>query len=347
MAIGTTDSFDTYNGGGALTGLQAKWVVTSAPTLVAGRFGGQAMRLSSGGAVSAERAFGLGATANMCLHIASRVTTLPTSNGILGHYVVKTGATWQCGIRFNTSGGIDAYRLSGDQAGTLLGSSANGLITSASWNTLEVEIVISTTVGRITVYLNGDVTPIINLTGQNTANAGVGTTADTFRVNIINGSTGIGSIDTDDYYQTTTAAKLGEAKFEPLVPTSDVAQGFARSAGAVNFSLVDEIPNNGDTDYVQASALNTIDTYGFADLATSPATILAVVATAFAEKTDVASRSIGLQVISGATTSVGPNFALASTYGKFDRIMETDPNTAAAWTAANVNALTGGPKVTV
>ena len=93
--------------------------------------------------------------------------------------------------------------------------------------------------------------------------------------------------------------------------------------------------------------MGDVDTYGFGDLGSTPSTIDAVQLTAFAEKTDAAARSIALQAKSGATTSDGGNFSLAATYGKFERLLTTDPNTSAAWGASAVNALQGGPKVTV
>lgn len=341
MAVVMVDGFDLYNGTGTNTGIQAKWASPGSASLVSGRFTGQALRVVN--STTIQRSFT--ATANLTAGFAIRFNSIPTVNTIFGHLAFKSGGTFQCGLALRLNASLEAFRLSSSQAGTSLGASSVSLIAAATWYYLEVEVVISTTVGRITAYLGG--VQVINVTGVNTANAGVGTTADTILFILDNGSTGLTSFDVDDLYLLDAATKLGERRVETLYPTSDVAQGWTRSTGATNYTLVDEATANGDTDYVQASAVNDLDTYGFGNLTGTPATIDAVQLAAFAEKTDATSRSIALQAISGATTSDGSNFSLAASYGKFERLMLTDPNGSIAWTAANVNALTGGPKVTV
>jgi hypothetical protein len=51
-------------------------------------------------------------------------------------------------------------------------------------------------------------------------------------------------------------------------------------------------------------------------------------------------------VKSGATEVGGADTALPTSYAWLNRVDAVDPNTAAAWTAAAVNALQVGPKVT-
>lgn len=74
-------------------------------------------------------------------------------------------------------------------------------------------------------------------------------------------------------------------------------------------------------------------------------TIHALEVVARARAQEALPRSIIMYVISGATESQGPTKALTDTYGQtIDRYL-TDPNTAAAWTEAAVNALKFGVKV--
>jgi hypothetical protein len=352
MPIQIIDSFDLYNGTGANTGLQAKWSPQSDTTasMVAGRFGGQGFSVV--GATNTRRMWARpfpAAVSALSYGFAFRSNVLPTATHWINYIRGAANTVFQTAIKLNTDGSLTAGRVT-DTFGTIsaLGSSAGGVIVANTFHFIEVELVIHDTTGSFKVWVDG--TLVINATGVDTrSNVGVNPAdADTIWLGSDGGNPGPGTTSTfDDFYYKDTNAKVGLAKVEVLPPTSDVLQTFARSTGATNFSLVDEAQANGDTDYVQGSAVGDRDTYGFTDLSSTPASIYAVQATAFAEKTDAAARSIALQVISGATTSDGANFALASSYGKFDRIMETDPNTAAAWTAANVNALTGGPKVTV
>ena len=108
--------------------------------------------------------------------------------------------------------------------------------------------------------------------------------------------------------------------------------------------MVDEAQCDGDATYVYASSAAT-DNYDFGNLSDNPTAVRAVQAVTFAKKTDTATRNIYLQTVSGATTSDGAAQALLSTYTRFNRIMETDPNTSAAWAYTAVNAVQGGPKI--
>jgi hypothetical protein len=69
--------------------------------------------------------------------------------------------------------------MSADTAGTLLGTMPAGTLVLNVFHYIEVEMVISTTVGRVTIFVDG--VQKLNLTGVNTANGGVGTTADNGR----------------------------------------------------------------------------------------------------------------------------------------------------------------------
>lgn len=346
MAIVAIDGFDTYNGGGTGTGMQSRWVNASGtPSMVAGRFGGQAFATPTTNTSAAAQLVLPSSYASVSAGFALRVTDTPgataTPNPMLSFL---SGSTYQVGMRVTDQLALEVYRLTAVNAGTSLGASASNVLILNSWHYVEVEITISDTVGVFKVYVDG--TLVINLTAQDTRN-GTPTTVDTIRLGKHNGVSGSGIFQIDDLYVTDTATKLGERRIETLYPTSDVAQGWGRSSGSTNYTLVDEAQVNGDTDYVQASVVGDVDTYGLGDLSSTPTTIDAVQVIGYGLKTDAAARSIALQVKSGATTSDGSNYTLTSTYGRFTRLLTTDPNTAAAWTATNVNALQGGPKVTV
>jgi hypothetical protein len=132
-----------------------------------------------------------------------------------------------------------------------------------------------------------------------------------------------------------------------LLPSGDTAQrDFSRSTGSTNFALVDEAVQNGDTDYVFSGTPNHQDLYDLGDLATTPSSILAVQSRMFAKKSDTGARSGQIWVKSGATEVGGTDTTLGTSYGWLARVDTVDPNTGAPWTAAAVNALQVGPKVT-
>lgn len=350
MAVILVDGFDLYNGTGANTGLQAKWSLISGGTdtgsaMGTGRFSGQDLEIT--GALNSDRLFGRSftATASLAVGFAFRMSALPASNQFILFFNTTSGAAWQDSLLLTTTGTLTACRNTAISTKTDLGTTASQVIFANTWHYLEVELTISDTVGVYKVYVDG--VQQLNLTAQDTRN-GSPTTVDTIYIGNRGGNPNPANVlSFDDLYVVDAATKLGERRVETLYPTSDVAQGWARSTGATNYTLVDEAQANGDTDYVQGTNVGDVDTYGFGDLSSTPTNIDAVQMSIFAEKTDATSRSIAAQLKSGATTSDGGNFALASSYGKFERLTTQDPNTSAAWTASGVNALQGGPKVTV
>jgi hypothetical protein len=346
MTIQAVDGFDLYNGVVANTGLAAKWPGGNPGNLsmVAGRFGGQAVQCAASGTFVRDIQRSFTGIAAVGVGVAVRFATFPSvDTGSSNLIAFLKGATWTFGLRVTSTGAIEANRMTSATGTTVLGTSAVGVILNNTWQYVELQLTISDTTGSVVVKVDG--TTVLNLSAQDTNNAVA--TVDTIHLGISINTGGLGAVQYDDFYLNDTNATLGERKVETLYPTSDVAQGFARSTGAANFSLVNEAQVNGDTNYVQGSNVGDVDTYGIGDLSNSPTTIDAVQVSAFAEKTDATARSIALQVKSGATTSDGANFALAASYAKLERLLLTDPNTSAAWAAAGVNALQGGPKVTV
>ena len=87
------------------------------------------------------------------------------------------------------------------------------------------------------------------------------------------------------------------------------------------------------------------DRYAYADLAGTPAAIMAVQVATVARKDDAGSRSLRALIRSGATTANGATRVLGTSYALYDDRFETDPATGAAWTKAGVDALEAGVEV--
>src|SRR5215218_6517097 len=106
MTILALDGFDMYNGVVTNTGLQAKWTVsaTASVAMVTGRFGGQALRVTDGGAVAATRR-SITATATIGIGVAIRASVLPTANAVRSNMVALLGAgasTFTLGLNCKT-----------------------------------------------------------------------------------------------------------------------------------------------------------------------------------------------------------------------------------------------------
>jgi len=342
MAVVLVDGFDVYNGDGTLTGLQSKWFLNSTQStdLISGRFSGQALRISNSTPALARRSFPN--TTSMGLGVALRAAGFPTGD-LLGFNIlaILSTGTYTLGLICQTTGAISVYRATGAGAGTFLGASNPGVIVANTWHYLEVGLEVHATLGSVSISVDGR--NVLTLTNVNTSN-GVAN-VNQLQLGPPNNLLGNGTFDYDDLYITDSNSTIGERRIETLYPTSDIVNGWTPSTGTSNFALVDEAQVNGDTDYIQATAIGTVDTYGFQDLSGTPGIIDAVQVSAFAEKTDATTRAIQLQVISGGTTSNGASFNLATNYNKFERLMLLNPNGNISWTYLTVNALTGGPTI--
>lgn len=341
MSAVLIDSFDMYNGTGTNTGLQTKWALAGANfSMVAGRFGGQALRLQGAGGSSSQAARTLPSSyGTFTAKFAVRFATIFDA---IGFVLFEESASGQhCGLECTATGAVAAGRYTSASAQTVLGTSAAGVFVNNTWHYVEVDTTISDTVGQMTVRVDG--VQVLNLTGQDTRNAGTGV-VDRIRF-MQQGTAGTNpTVDYDDFV-VNDAFSTGERRVEPLRATADSSVAFTPNSGVTNFSRVNETLVDGDTSYVSSSTVGQRDLYTIGSLSSTPATIEAVQITSFAEKTDASTRTIANSVQSAGTDSDGSAFALAASYSKFERIMLTDPNGGGAWTASRVNNLLLGPKL--
>jgi hypothetical protein len=117
-------------------------------------------------------------------------------------------------------------------------------------------------------------------------------------------------------------------------------------ATTVNADFINEAQQDGTTTYVYDSTVGHADLYNIASIAATPASTVAVITRAFAEKLDAGFRQVTVQVKSGATTVQATPQALSNAFGWIYRADTVDPATGAAWTPAAVNSLQVGPLIT-
>ena len=344
MSVILVEGFDMYNGTGTNTGLQAMWLPitgsSGSGSMTTGRFGGQALRVNGGSTTSqwsARRNITSGSSA--AAGFAFRASSLAAAR----HFFWMGDSAYQIGLRLNTNGSIDAGRYSAINGITVLGTSAAGVITVNTWAYIEVETTINASTGVLNVYVNG--TNVISLSGVNTSNSG--TAVSWVQMGFYDGGSTSGlTWDFDDLYVVDVATRLGERRVETLYPNGDTAtKNFTPDTGTANYSRVNESQVDGDTSYVQSSTVGARDLYTIGSLSSTPTAIDAVNVVSFAEKTDATTRTLYNSVQSAGTDSDGSAFSLAASYGRFDRLLMTDPNGGGAWTASRVNGLQIGPKV--
>jgi hypothetical protein len=120
--------------------------------------------------------------------------------------------------------------------------------------------------------------------------------------------------------------------------------GFQMSPG--NYSVVAEAQQDLTNSYVYDSVVGHQDLYGIAPIASTPLTTYAVTTRAYAIKSDAGTRTMAVQLKSGATTDASTTVVLTPSNWQWAwKHYPLDPATGAAWTAAAVNVAQVGPVV--
>lgn len=258
------------------------------------------------------------------------------------------GTTCQLSLNINAAGQLIVNR--GTQQGTALGTSVSALAQD-TWNYIEFKATIDNAAGVATVRVNGTATGWLSLTGQNTRMSS-NNRADTFRFGYdANGAIGVPNLLLiSDLYVCDTSGSVnndfvGDVRVETLYPDGAGSNTTWTPDSGSNYARVNETTANDDTSYVEDSTAGHRDSYTCSNLSSTPTAIFGVQTVLTARKTDAGSRSISDVCVSGGTTSDGASVSIADTYACYATIRETDPNTSAAWTPANLNAAEFGEKL--
>lgn len=210
------------------------------------------------------------------------------------------------------------------------------------WFWLEVKIKHAGSAGTAEIRING--TTVLNLTTGDFADG----LQDCGRV-LLKGSAGRTTSWDDVVIMDDQGASfndfLGDLLIETLAPTVDTAQqDFTASNAGDNFAEVDDIGSDSDAGYNYSNTVNDEDLFTHGDLSATPTAVHACVVNLKAKDTGV-NRGLKASCKSGVTTSRGSEETLSGGYGFFQTIYETDPDTAAAWDGAGVDAAEFGYQV--
>lgn len=136
----------------------------------------------------------------------------------------------------------------------------------------------------------------------------------------------------------------GDCTFIYVVPDGDVTTQWTPSSGTVHFSLVNEVPPDGDSSYVQSTGTNNLDNYTWQDIPVFSGTIVAAQYLGFLRKTGEGQRSVKLTVGTGSFDQTSDEFFLNDNYLYYRLPLGTDPATGAQWTQSGFNATKFGVK---
>lgn len=322
------DSFDFYNGAGGVTattiGLASGWTVSGA-AMIAGRFGGQAIRMSEGSGTTeaVTRTLNSNVGPYASLHFAFRVSTVSAG----GQFArMRLSATNQITLNLNTLGGFTVNGAAG-----VLVTTPNNVLIANTWHSVECKVFMDN-LGDVEAAVDG--VSAGSATGVDTLS---GATAAINQIVLESGNiAGSGSTwDFDDYMLGDTYDFCGPSTATRLSPNADVNAGFTRSTGASNFGTVDETLSNADVDYNEATTVGLYDLYDLPALGIIPAAIHSVNLVGFGRTTDAQARSISLDV----DASQGANQALTSTYTRKQRLITLNPATGLPWQVSEIDAM--------
>lgn len=286
--------------------------------------------------------------------VAINNTTGSYNGNEAGLFDFTSGGTSVLNLRVNpvgpasgVAGTTRVVRGAMNVAGTQLGVTST-VLPSSTWAHIEIKVMCGTgTSGSITVRQNG--TQTLALTGIDTGSAsidGVGLRLGVAGATAPNGSwaaivddwwvcDGTGSINNDF---------LGDCRVLAMVPIGAGSSTQLVPSTGSNWACVDEIPPV-TTDYVGSSVIGAKDLYDFTVLGGSYTDIKGARLISYAQSSDagvIKGRNI---CKSGAVTANGSDLTMAPTVQVFSSMFETDPNTSAAWTNANINAAEFGWEV--
>jgi len=308
--------------------------------VVAGRFGGQAIRCNANNSSTATLT--LPSTySELYAGFALRQGTLPGGGQHLFAFV--NGATNILRMLVTTSGAEYVWYLA-NSAGTVLGTTTTPIVVDV-WYYVEIKCIVSATVGQVELRINGSTTPEIataaNVNTGSTAIAGV-------LIRTTSGSATTNFCDFDDMYVVDTSGSaptntwLGETKVETLYPSSN---GSNTAWTGVYTDVDDPATYDGDTTYISSSTPGDKETYGMTNLSPGTGTVFAVQTNVTARKDDAGARTIAPILRTGGTDYAGTTSpSLGSDYMDYKQLYERLDPVGNAWSIATVNAMEAGVK---
>ena len=256
-----------------------------------------------------------------------RIWSLATSSSIGSIQFISNGAN-----------AVITAQRGGAQLGTFT-------ITPEIWHWVSIKILVDNSNGTCDVEVDG--TNVFSFSGD-TQNSGDGIPASwNIGASIGNDMTYDDIIACDDQGSAPFNDLLEDMRIDTIMPDGvGDDSDWTSSAVGDNYTFVDEIPNDGDTTYVESSTAADSDLYEMED---TPAgvgdTIHGVQVSAVAKNPDGGTTDIALKVKVDTTEDVGATQTLASGYAYISSFFDEDPDAAAAWTASAIDDMQAGMDV--
>ncbi len=287
----------------------------------------------------------------MVVGFATRDTASPYTDLVNSSSLIRVyGDTGQEHLSvFWSSPAMSQYNIKARRGdGTVLGSSPVVALNEGVWHYWEIKFTIDDTAGSIQVRRDG--VTILTLSNVDTRHGG--SNANAYRVQFgNNANNSYGSLD-DVYCIKNDGVGLtdflGEIEVEALLPNGNgtYSQLVGSDGNSTdNYLLVDDSTAPNDADYVGSATSGQKDTYQLTNLARSASVVRAVQLSMRAKKSDTGAISARRVFRTGATDATGSDISLATSFGWYSEIVETNPVSGLNWTDTDINGLEAGYEV--
>lgn len=229
--------------------------------------------------------------------------------------------------------------------GAVLATSTLPVVTAQAWTHVEFKSTINNSTGTTQVRVNGVEVAGLTLSATDTQQASSATTTSiAFGYHFFPDDLGKFLYVKDFIIWDTTGSEnndfLGSCHVYTLPLDADTAFNWTASTGSTGYTLVDELTPD-DADYIYASdALPAASEFSFTDLPPDITSVKALLTVARMRKTDGGDGQVQMALISAGDTDAGADRTITTAFTYWWDVSELSPDTAAAWTPAEVNAAT-------
>jgi len=252
-----------------------------------------------------------------------------------------SGTTWLGTLKRNTTSKfLELYTSTATLVAT-----GDIAIQASTWYVIEVHVKIDDTTGALDVRVDG----VDDAAFAGDTKPGAETTFNTLRYHGGSNTSYYDDLAMNDTAGGADNSWCGDGKIILLKPNAngDVSGLTGSDADSTdNYLLVDDFPHDTDTTYTEGSVTDDYDSYNLAASGLTSVSILRVFAECRARDTVAEGGTMALMLETNATEYTGSDQALLTSYlGYTGTQYTTNPQSAAAWSVAELDALQVGFKV--
>jgi hypothetical protein len=333
------DGFDSYgetnDASVAPTGIVSrKYSGIYAATVKEGRTAGKSLDITTGSIIKIFSTV----DATVTLGVAINIPSIANSAMFIALYDNSTLGVY---LSVSPTGVLTASYNGGSV------SSSAGVFLAGNWYHVELQCTCDASAGSILVRLNGR-----TVIDESDLNTKIGSNSYHNGFALVRGGAYGNDIYCDDLYflDSTGSANndlLGDMKVETIRPSGAGGSSQWTPLSGDNYTNVSEVQCDDDTSYVECGTSGYEDLYAYGNLSSITGVIAGVQINTVAKATDASSVAIKFPCKSSTTDDGGGSDMTlsAGSYLAFNRIVENDPATSAAWLIAAVNDAQFGVKV--